>query len=63
MEITDVLDRLAAEDRWRDGQRLDVTFRPLTLVEPSADAPQLEIATLAHPDLPITIGRVSVHFA
>ena len=63
MEITDVLDRLAAEGNWQDGQRLDVTFRPIALVEPSADAPQFEIAPPAHPDLPITIGRVSVHFA
>ncbi len=39
MEITDVLDRLAAEGNWQDGQRLDVTFRPISLVEPSADAP------------------------
>jgi tyrosinase len=64
MEITDLLDRLVAEEKWHEGQRLDVTFRPIAL-EPPADRPELapEVTATEHSDVPITIGRVSVHFA
>jgi tyrosinase len=64
MEITDLLDRLSAEGTWQDGQSLDIVFRPIALEPPpdDADADQELIAT-THPDLPISIGRVSVHFA
>jgi tyrosinase len=64
MEITPVLDRLAAEGSWREGTTLEVTFRPITLEMPSgATGAAMTAAQTAHPDLPITIGRVSVHFA
>jgi tyrosinase len=64
MEITELLDRLAAEGTWQEGTQLNVTFRPITLEVP-ADRSDLaaEITRTAHPDLPITIGRVSIHFA
>jgi tyrosinase len=68
MEITELLDRLAAEGKWQDGGRLDTTFRPITL-EPPRGRDDLAAADLramratAHPDVPVTIGRVSVHFA
>jgi tyrosinase len=63
MEITQVLDRLAAEGTWREGTRLDVTFRPITL-EPSSTTAGVtqEVFSTDHADVPITIGRVSVHF-
>ena len=64
MEVTDLLDRLAAEGKWTDGQQLDVTFRPIELEAPE-DQPDVagEIAAAtAHPDGPVTIGRVSVHY-
>jgi tyrosinase len=61
MEITDLLDRLAAEQKWQDGERLEATFRPIALEPPTDQAG--EVAATAHADLPITIGRVSVHFA
>jgi hypothetical protein len=46
-------------------------FRPITLEPPAAGEPDSasDVAGLeqpmasAHPDLPITIGRVSVHYA
>jgi tyrosinase len=68
MEITELLDRLAAEGTWQEGGRLDTTFRPITL-EPPRGRDDLAAADLramratAHPDVPVTIGRVSVHFA
>jgi tyrosinase len=71
MEITELLDRLSSSGAWQEGQRLDVVFRPITLEPPAAgepdsasDAagPERPMAS-AHPDLPITIGRVSVHYA
>ncbi|HEX8095190.1 tyrosinase family protein [Jatrophihabitans sp.] len=64
MEITDLLDQLAGAGGWQEGEQLQVTFRPLTLQPPSGEdelAPPM--ADVAHPDLPVTIGRVSVHFA
>jgi tyrosinase len=65
MEITDLLDQLAGAGGWQEGQQLDVTFRPLTLQAPADATDELAtaVADVAHPDLPVTIGRVSVHFA
>jgi tyrosinase len=62
MEITNVLDRLATQGTWTDGTQLDVTFRPLTL-EPPAGADDLAPGEVSHVERPITVGRVSVHFA
>jgi Common central domain of tyrosinase len=64
MDITRLLDRLAANGTWTDGHNLEVTFRPTPLEAPSGqDDLARELAETAHPDLPITIGRVSVHYA
>jgi tyrosinase len=63
MEITDLLDRLAADKKWTDGRRLDVTFQPITLLPPSEAARGVEPPVSApHPGTPITIGRVSIHY-
>jgi tyrosinase len=64
MEITGLLDRLAADGSWQDGAHLDVTFRPIPLEAPP-DRPDLtsEAILTAHPETPVTIGRVSLHFA
>jgi tyrosinase len=70
MEITDVLDQMADDGSWTDGQQLDVTFRPVTLQAPADpdgdpehdDARVRRMAGPAHADSPITIGRVSVHY-
>jgi tyrosinase len=60
LDITRLLDRLADAGRWTDGHQLDVTFRPTPLeAPPDRD----DLAATAHPDLPITIGRISVHYA
>jgi tyrosinase len=61
MEITELLDRLASEGSWQEGGRLLITFRPIALAAP-AQRP-LENAFTARVDVPVTIGRVSVHFA
>ncbi|MDQ2848146.1 MAG: tyrosinase family protein [Actinomycetota bacterium] len=65
MEITDLLDQLAEAGSWQEGQRLDVTFRPISLEAPAdvAGVAPVAVASTAHPELPVTIGRVSVHFA
>jgi tyrosinase len=62
MEITELLDRLAADGTWADGEQVDVTFRPITLEQPPGLADQAVTRT-EHVQLPITVGRVSVHFA
>ncbi len=62
MEITELLDTLSANDSWADGEQVDVTFRPITLEQPPGLADAVEVTT-EHPDLPVTVGRVSVHFA
>ena len=60
MDITRVLDRLADAGSWTGGRQLDVTFRPTPLqAPPDRD----DLRATAHPDQPITIGRVSVHYA
>ncbi|MDP9343476.1 MAG: tyrosinase family protein [Actinomycetota bacterium] len=64
MEITELLDRLAAEGTWQEGGRVEVALRPITL-EPPEDRAEgaAQIAPTGHPDTPITIGRISVQFA
>ncbi|HEY6276491.1 MAG TPA: tyrosinase family protein [Streptosporangiaceae bacterium] len=64
LEITGLLDQLAADGSWQDGHQLMVTLAPITL-EPPPGQPELaaELAATAHPDLPITIGRISVFYA
>jgi tyrosinase len=65
MEMTGVLDKLAAEGSWQDGTKLDVTFRPIPL-EPPADRPEMAddlVAATKHADVPATIGQVGVYFA
>lgn len=64
LEITAVLDRMAADGEWEDGHALDVLFKPVTLEAPQ-DAPELAEAlmTTDHGDTPITIAQVSVWLA
>jgi tyrosinase len=65
MDITDLLDQLAAAGTWTEGGRIDVAFRPIPLEAPAAE-PEAAAAALAdvrHPDTPITIGRVSLHYS
>ena len=64
MEITRLLDQQAAEGSWRDGRRLDVTFQPIPLEAPPG-RPDIaaELENTQHPDMPITIGQVSLHYA
>jgi tyrosinase len=59
LDITRLLDRLAATGSWTDGRQLEVTFRPTPLEAPAG---REDLAATAHPDLPITIGRISVHY-
>jgi len=65
MEITSLLDQLAEEQKWQDGEQLDVTFRPITLEMPADAAQSLlpEIENTDHAQNPVTIGRVSIHYA
>jgi tyrosinase len=64
MDITRLLDRLAAAGQWTDGRQLEVTFRPTTLgPPPGREELAGELARTAHPDLPITIGRISIQYA
>ncbi len=64
MEITGLLDQMAADGSWTEGSHLDVTFRPLALEPPTGQAITAEVsAAQLHPEDPVTIGRVSVHFA
>jgi tyrosinase len=71
MEITPLLDELAHAGKWEEGERLDVTLRPLTLQMPDAtegiagtkEGLAEAIANTDHSETPVTIGRVSVHFA
>jgi tyrosinase len=63
MEITAVLNRLAADQEWTDGGRIDVTFRPITLrMSAGAPTPDIPQVTGRHPDRPITVGRVSLYY-
>ncbi len=68
MEITELLDRLADSGNWRQGDQLDVTFRPFSLQMPAGGAAADEglrraVGDTSHEQNPVTIGRVSVHFA
>jgi tyrosinase len=64
MDITRLLDRLAAGGAWTDGRTLAVTLQPITPGVPPGRADLAdEIADTAHPDVPITIGRISVYYA
>jgi tyrosinase len=64
LDITRLLDRLALDGTWTDGNRLEVTLRPSTLGVPRGQEHLARaLAATAHPDLPITIGRISVHYA
>ena len=60
LDITRVLDRLADAGEWTDGHQLAVTFRP-TPLEAAPD--RADLTATDHASLPITIGRVSVHYA
>ena len=64
LEITRLLNHLAADGSWQDGHQLAVTLAPITL-EPPAGQPDLaaQLAATAHPGLPVTIGRISVYYA
>jgi len=53
MEVTDWLDKWAADGRWTDGEHLEITLRPIML-DDGDSAP--------HPDTPVDVGRVSLHF-
>jgi tyrosinase len=64
LEITGLLNSLAADGSWQDGHQLAVTLAPITL-EPPPGQPDLaaQLAATGHPDLPVTIGRISVYYA
>lgn len=64
MELTQVLDRQAADGSWSDGRQIEVTLLPIPLVAPP-DRPELvdDVPRLDHEDMPVTIGRLSLHFA
>jgi tyrosinase len=62
-EITKLAERLAAKGEW-DGQHVNVTFRPLTLIP--HDQPELAHAlpeSMSDSDPPVTLGRVSIFYA
>jgi tyrosinase len=65
MEVTELLDHLAESGKWAAGDQVDVTLRPITL-EPPAHLAETQrtamLAEVAHPETPITLGRVSLHF-
>jgi len=63
MNITRLLDRLAAGGVWTDGRTLTITLRPITLgVPPGREDLAEEIADTTHDDVPVTIGRISVQY-
>lgn len=62
MEITGVLNRLAADGSWSEGGRVDASFRPVSLLSPADGTADMAIDQ-SHPDLPVTLGRVSVHYS
>jgi hypothetical protein len=63
MEITEVLDRLAESGEWHDGDRIEVTFRRLGLEDPEDPPSDEDDDAVATSDDPVTVGRISVHFA
>jgi tyrosinase len=64
MEITDVLNTLASRNAWKNGEQLDVSFRPLTVTpDPTSPPSVARVAELAdHRSTPIEIGRISIHY-
>ena len=62
IDITDVLDRQAQAGQWRDGQRITVTLRPLTLVLPPGGATASDVSRTDQGDLPVSIGRIGVYY-
>ena len=59
LEVTELLNQLAANNEWKDGDKLDVTFRPVQLqTEDGLEG----IEDTGHADIPIRIGRISVHY-
>jgi tyrosinase len=64
MDVTRLLDRLAAAGAWSDGRTLAVTLQPITPgVPPGRDDLVGEVSDTAHQDVPVTIGRISIHYA
>jgi tyrosinase len=61
MEITGVLDSLAASGAWHDGETVPVTFRPLGLSDPEDDDGDEDAEE--PPTATVRIGRISVHLA
>jgi tyrosinase len=61
VNITAAAQALAARGAWA-GHQLDVAFRPLGLIPPENPDPNDEVEAPAHPDTPVTIGRVSVFY-
>jgi tyrosinase len=61
MDITDLVASLTERGQWDASAQVDVTFRPIELGPPE-DQQDLEAAEVpTHEDLPVTIGRVSLH--
>jgi tyrosinase len=65
VDITDLVTRLSARGIWK-GDDVDVTLRPIPLdvVGDTAEADAVRdevVRNLRHDDVPITIGRVSIH--
>jgi tyrosinase len=63
MDITRLLDRLAATGAWSDGRTLVITLQPITPGVPPGRELADEIADTTHQDVPVTIGRISIHYA
>ncbi len=65
LEITGVLDRMAAAGDWEDGHEVDVLFKPVTLEPPEEAAPELaeQLRATDHSDVPITIAQISIWLA
>ena len=64
LDITRLLDRIAADGTWTDGSQLEITLRPSTLGAPSGrEDLATDLADTAHPDVPITIGRIGIYYA
>jgi tyrosinase len=61
VDITSLARELDARGEWA-GHTLDVTFRPLSLVPPEVPDQSDRVASAAHGDTPIHIGRVSVFY-
>ena len=64
LDITRLLDQMAADGSWTDGSQLEITLRPSTLGATSGQEDEAAYpAETAHPDVPITIGRIGVYYA